>query len=333
MIRPPILALILFWIVHFSTTYAYERNIALITREGWRGEVEFAYRIQKACQHMNWHADIVDIHDTSIYEKKYDFAICLVPKPYTPFKFPCYLCLFHPKHHYFNENGYLAEPYTSYDGYLLSYPLGSDKKDFTDYSKHPYLFWLPTTQRFPYKQVYPKHLFYMCCLWGERAFQYKYKELLKKLNWKKYTRLYGAQEFKKLYPNSYVTSIPFDGESLLRTINKNGVCLVLHSKDHLAYGIPSGRIFEAAASSSIIISDKNDFVIKNFGDSVLYVESNTTGKEIYRQIDRCMKWIQANPREALARAQKSYEIFATNFTLENQLYKLGMFHDEITSKK
>ena len=327
---------VVFWILFFlafgfSKAQAAERHIAVVTRPGWSGELEFACRIQKAATNINWIVDIVDFRDTTIDHIKYDFVICLIPDAYRS-SHTTYLTLFDPKNHFFKETGSLKKEYSSYDGYLVTYKLDPSKRSFDSISKHAWMPWYPSAQIVPHEKIDPKFLFYVCANWSQRSHDPRYKVLLSLLDRKPYTRLYGLEHFKTLYPRSYISFIPVDGESMLQEIQKSGIALVLHSLDHLDNAIPSGRIFEAVASSSVVICDNNPFVKEHFGSSVLYIEQNTTGPDMFQQIDKHMNWILSHKEEAMAMAQKAHEIYIEKFTLENQLLELEELHNNIVKK-
>lgn len=310
--------------------YASERHIAIVIRPEWYGELEFAYKIQKACQNLGWQGDLVDFEKPLGAE--YDFALTLVPRAIPNNKIPNYLSIFHTKHHYFDANGYLLPEYRNYTGYLLTYPLNGNKKDFLDTQRFPHMTWFPTSQQTPYVVVNPSKLFYICSFWGNRAEDKKFKGLISYLDAKSYARIFGADKFKPLCPRHFEGRIPVDGESVINTIQDSGVALIMHSDDHIKAKLPSGRIFEAAAASAIIICDKNKFVKKHFGDSVLYVDQKLSAKKFYKAIDKKMQWISKNKSEALEMAKRAHEIFTEKFLLEDQLLNLEKFHQEVTKQ-
>jgi spore maturation protein CgeB len=109
-------------------------------------------------------------------------------------------------------------------------------------------------------------------------------------------------------------------------MNNTGVTLILHDADHFLGRTPTARIFEAAAASTIIITDRNPFIEKNFRDAVLYIDQEKSAEELFQQIDSHMKWIKDNPEKALLLAKKAHEIFIQKYTLEAQLEKLVNLH-------
>ena len=103
---------------------------------------------------------------------------------------------------------------------------------------------------------------------------------------------------------------------LQERLNQYGIGLCVHSKYHVGAGIPSSRIFEIISSGAIAISDKNPFVLKYFGDNVLYFDQTLSEQEIYQQIDAHVRWVQLHPKEAEAMASKAHQILQKQFTTE-----------------
>lgn len=304
------------------------KNIAIITDSNFLGETNFAYRLKSACQNMGWKAEIIDVKTSNNLKKaKYDFAINLGPFVYQRPKCKNYLAVFHPTKGLFKKSGYLMRKYTHYDGYLLTFSPSVPDKNFGS-SKRPYMMWYPSVQRVEYKKVNPTHLFHLCSTWGDRFKDEKYLECFHLLDGQPFMRFYGNPIFKERYPQSFQSSIPFDENSLFEIAANEGITLVLHSVQHNAHGIPSGRIFEAAASSTVIISDTHPFVKEHFGDNVLYIDTQNDGQAIFDQIVTHMHWIAAHPSQAQEMAKKTYEIQDEKFSLEKQLIELGIFHEE-----
>lgn len=210
--------------------------------------------------------------------------------------------------------------------------------------------WFPTVHKVSYPPPQPRKLFYNGGS-GILRNSEKYKQLFTKLATTDYLYLINDLVYAELMPikdNTFKQHfiddrqwkkdigtteelIPFDGVSLLNVHNKAGVSLLLHSEAHLPYGSPTGRIFEAAAANSVIISDKNQFIIEHFGDNVLYINVEQDADEIFAQIDAHMQWIFTHTAEAQAKAQRCHDIFLEKFTLEDQICRMMELHKEITA--
>lgn len=325
--------LILFFLLFFDICAANERHLAITSLYNWRGERALAHRIEEVCRKIGWKADIWEKDESEgMYGVDYDFVIHFIPKMDLHPTAKNYLAMFHPSHHFFDDDGVLLEEYRGYDGYLLTYLPSDEDPNFRNHNSPPFMQWYPTVQDVDYVKVKPDKLIYLCCGWGKRYRSNRYKKFLELLSAKSYTCIYGDPRFGKRYKKSYKGEIPYGGDAIYQTIQKAGVYLLLHSEDHLNHGLPSGRIFEAAASSAVIISDENAFVKKYFGSSVLYIDITKKSKEIYHQVNKHMKWIKSNKQEALKLAKRSHEIFSHTFLLEDQMLRLGDFHDQIIKK-
>lgn len=299
------------------------------------GEEEFSKRLQIAANNVGWDADIrcYDPKNPSNISLNYDFVINLYGGvPYIS-GIKNYLVIFHPDTYLFNENGYFKDHLLNYDGYLITLQdIAQIKMQFKRLGrKFNYIPWYPSVYRtsFQPKSVRLK-MAYLCANWGNRIENGNYNQLFQLLDATHYACCYGNNRNQKLYPNSYKGTIPFDGVSAIKIFADAGVNLVMHSDLHNSLGIPSGRIFEAAAASTVIISDLNSFVLDNFGDSVLYYDQNQDGYTMYNQINAHMNWIRANPAEATKLAKRAHEIFKTKFLLEDQLLNLLNMHEKIS---
>ena len=103
---------------------------------------------------------------------------------------------------------------------------------------------------------------------------------------------------------------------LQKRLNQYGMGLCAHSRYHIKAGVPSSRIFEIISSSALAISDLNPFIIKFFGDNVLYYDQNASAEEVYKQINSHVLWARKNPLEASKKARNAHEILQDKFTTE-----------------
>ncbi len=157
----------------------------------------------------------------------------------------------------------------------------------------------------------------------------KYKLIMTELAKKDYLNVYGTEGSWTFIPEAYKGFIPSDGYSLIRTMQDSGISLILHSKNNLRDGIPSARIFEAAAASTVIISDQNKFVKQEFGDCVLYIDVKKPAEDVVQQIDTHVNWIRNNPDKAKALAKCAHNKFNANFQLESLLQEVASTYEEL----
>ena len=166
-----------------------------------------------------------------------------------------------------------------------------------------------------YKYSSKKKLLFFGSLWGRKT-----------------SALYGAikelakQDYMFFIRHNYVLlglndvqqfSDPADGlVELQERLNQYGIGLCIHSEYHVQAWIPSSRIFEIISSGAIAISDKNPFVMRYFGDNVLYFDQNLSAEEIYQQINQHVRWIQQHPEQAEKMTHQAHKILQKQFTTE-----------------
>lgn len=183
--------------------------------------------------------------------------------------------------------------------------------------------WHMTVYNTDYAPTVPHKLFYSGGhLWDTTRNSEKYLQLFKLLDQSAYFKVCGVAENWQHTPRSFTSELPIDGQSVIKAIHEAGVSLILHDKEHLIDSVPSSRIFEAAAANAVIISDRHPFIEKYFGSNVLYIDVAQDAQNMFKQIDRHMQWILANPQSAQILAQNCNTIFKQKFLLEDQLQKL-----------
>jgi hypothetical protein len=134
--------------------------------------------------------------------------------------------------------------------------------------------------------------------------------------------------------NYYKGFLPHDGQSVLKTLDQNGISLIFHSDLHLAKSIySSNRLFEAATVSNLIISDAHPFIKKEFGDCVFFVNPQLKPEVVAQEINRILTWAKENPQEALKKTKCAHDIFAKKFSLEEQMEKIIEMHEKFLAQK
>lgn len=148
-------------------------------------------------------------------------------------------------------------------------------------------------------------------------------DLLKKLESENMVSIYGPKMISNVNVwegfSSYQKEIPFDGISLVREINKSGICLVLSSKEHIDSGLSSNRLFEGLAAGVPIISDRNPFVIKWFGDNVFYIDNDDTENDRMEQIKTHIQSFKDFPEYTMLKMKKCRDIFLKNFIVDDEI--------------
>lgn len=307
------------------------REIGVVTTAAYIGDREVAWRIKIAGERLGWKVTVDESEGYNTYHSKLDWVICMLPNnQLTNPHCPSYLLVFHP-HNFLNKKREFLPFYEKYEGYLLTiHDRDSLEKGLKKSNKefHAIPFY-PTVFEVPYRKVDPKELVVMIPVWGNRFKDPNFRALYKLLSQSGFTKFYGPNPNKQLVSSGYMGAIPFDGVSVINVLQKHGVVLVLHSDIHNAEGIPSSRIFEAAAASCVIISDENAFVREHFGDSVFYVDTSLPAECIFEKIQEYIDIISLDPDFALEKAKKAHQIFMKKFTMENQLRNLDQMHQNL----
>jgi hypothetical protein len=119
----------------------------------------------------------------------------------------------------------------------------------------------------------------------------------------------------------------------INTIRQNGIYLLTHSDRHFASETTSMKGFEATSAGAIVISDKNSFIMKHFGDSFLYFDQEASPQEIYSQIASHIDWIRQNPEKARAKVKQAMKIAREKFNLKNDLIRIAKVHEGVLSQE
>ena len=309
-------------------------RIGIISDSAYFGEREIGWRIKRAAESLGWEVFLDESRGRMIQRiQDLDWTISLMatdsPKP----KGLNYMSVFHP-FGLLDQEKKLNPFYEAFDGYLLTLkPQFFDGVFRSERKKFYSIPFYPTTQPVPYKKVSLNYLVMILPTWGHRQTSERYRTLYRLLSESGFVKFYGPNDSERSIQKGYMGSVPFDGISMINILQKHGIALVIHSWHHRRWEIPSGRIFEAAAASAVIISDKNSFVQEQFGDSVYYIDINLPVEEVFRQIADRMEAIFQNPEEALSKAKQAHQIFTDRFQMTDQLLKLHAMHGEILRQK
>ncbi len=185
----------------------------------------------------------------------------------------------------------------------------------------------PTVPQTKFEPSKREKLFYSGTNWDKKRSSAHFKEIFRTLDTKSYFEVYGRADSWQFLGNSYKGEIKFDADSFINTIHKAGFALLFHSDYHIKHGIPSKRIFEAAAAGAVIISDKNPFVVREFGDCVYYIDPQKEPTEVVKDIDNIVQRIKSNPESANKKAACAHNVFTKKFTLEKQWDRVFTMHE------
>lgn len=215
-----------------------------------------------------------------------------------------------------------------YDAYIDINRFGSDAllydnflKKINNGEKKKIIASAVPVQEYKYHPCTPKKLIIFGGRSGSGRSSKEYDEFFKKLADAGYSYFYGPGYVWEDFGIVYKGLLKNESD-LINVINDGCIGLAIHSHDHIKAGIPTTRVMEIAAASANIISDKNPFVEKYFGDSVLYFDHTLSSEEMFRQVDEHVRYLINNPEKARKIAKKSHDIFINNFTTEKFLLEI-----------
>ncbi len=175
-------------------------------------------------------------------------------------------------------------------------------------------------------------LFYIGINW-ERIGRPKgrFHDTLVSLDQQGLTTIYGPEKILGVAPwegfRTYQGELPFDGRSVMRAINRAGICLALSSAQHRATGIMSNRLFEGFAGGGAVIATPNPFIEKHFRDCV-YLVDDSRGEEVLGQmILEAVREIRDDREEATRRVLEGQRILREVCSLEHSLQTIADNHE------
>lgn len=309
---------------------------------------EAGLRMIKACRNLGWEVhdfEMIEGNEAAINKINPDFILtnkwnlhfglkrkmenykfyALIPHPTTSY-FSGFFN-FYPK---FKEAKFPELKYI--DGFVISMPQVSLIKNYIEsFGRKFYGFYgYSSVDKQDFTEVEYKELVYMGMNWDSRRRSGKFSKIFKQLAQKDNAIFYGsADSWKKLVGEAYKGFFPSDSNAVLTKLRESGITLILHSKQHMNTGTPSGRGFEAAAAGVIGISDRHPFLLEKFGDGFLYIDVEASADRVVQQIENHLYWIKQNPEKAKQKAQKVYDIFIRDYTLEAMLINIAKMHEKI----
>ena len=311
-------------------------RIGIVTAWNYVGDRETAWRIKIGGESLGWTMILDEDEGRQVQNMEdLDLVICMLPiNEFTNPYCPNYQMIFHP-FWYLDDERKIAPFYEKYDGYLLTI---NDRKTLEDGLRlknkdFHFVPFYPSVHNVPYRELALNNLMTMIPTWGDRLDGEEYKRLYKLLSRTGLVTFYGVHKNEHIIEQGYMGPIPFDGVSVIDILQRHGIALVIHSDIHNRECIPTSRIFEAAAASTVIICDENSFVKEHFGDSVFYIDTTLSADGMFDQIQAHLKSIYEHPKEALEKAKAAHQIFIEKFEMSDQLRKLELLNREVISKK
>ena len=162
-----------------------------------------------------------------------------------------------------------------------------------------------------------KRIFYCGANWEKsRKFEQRFEKVFQRLAETNILDIYGPQSAWEGNP-CYRGPLPINSSILFQKINESGIVLNLSLPMHYRSQILTNRIYEACCGGAILITERNPFVEKFFGDSVLYVDFDLQNQErVFQQVLAHYEWIQQNPDKAIKKAKQAQKIFLKIFSME-----------------
>lgn len=181
-----------------------------------------------------------------------------------------------------------------------------------------------------------KKIFFASCLWDNKRSSPFYQQVFRFLDQYGSCEFYGPKnKWERLSFESYKGLISFDGHSLVKKMSDCGIALLIFNYRTLQTGVASIRIFEALSSGAIIIAEPHPFIVKHFGDNVLYIKSCNNMQQqleeepitIASHIQQCYHWILQNPKQCQTMIFNCQEIVQQQcLTIDHTIYQLFYFH-------
>lgn len=295
-------------------------------------ETELSRRIHLAATRLGWEAAEV-CTSAEIKAVQPDFVIALHNNSPKLAEFPTYGCMWNPPGFFEGTEPFVKHVLT-YDGYLTS-------SQVIDRWLHQFLYTTP--KRYftaPFYTSCPSipfqspnldnpQLAYLGSNWDGSRFH----DLFAGLDCLDFMQVYGNPDGWKHLRSAYKGALPYDGSSVLNTLNQAGVGLCLHRSEHRQAALPSMRIFEIVAAGAVAICTEHPFIRLVFADTVLYVDPDAEIADQIAQISAYMQWIQNNPAIASEMAAQAHRIFSDHYTLEKLLLGILPHHQKLTEQK
>jgi hypothetical protein len=321
-------------------------RILALHRNG-TGEKEAIVRMEQACRNLGWELYSCS-SNPSFWKRHFLFnplqRVIQAVEPDFTLNFQCkekfapginFVSMASGVHLYFDEQDQVdLNKLAVFDGFLPTFQdIGVLQRKIESVGA-PFhgMIWLFTCPHRHYTHVEPRSLFYCGSNWDKTRKGLAYRKLFKLLDNRQDVAIYGPKKAWNFLSHVYRGSLPFDGNSLIKAMQSAGIVLILHSESHIKGNSPTARIFEAAAASCVVISDLHPFVVKEFGDSVLYIDQTKEPEEILKQIEGHLNWVYENREEAIEMAKRAHRIFEERFTLEAQFQKLSNLFAEVSTK-
>jgi glycosyltransferase involved in cell wall biosynthesis len=128
--------------------------------------------------------------------------------------------------------------------------------------------------------------------------------------------VYGPPDKWQFIPDRYKGDIPFDGESIVSTLNRHGAVLAIHKSTHHLADTPSMRIFEACAAKCLVFTEPMASIKALFGDTLEYIDVTAQPRKIAEHIQNRLAYYNSKRQELKKKIEAAHIIFSQHACLE-----------------
>jgi hypothetical protein len=150
----------------------------------------------------------------------------------------------------------------------------------------------------------------------------RHRPLLEELAKLTELHVYGPKGAWDFLPGNYRGVIPFDGRSLIRTLNRHGAVLALHKPEHAEEETPSMRVFEGCSARCVVITEPMQPLVELFGQSLRYVDVSLNPRRLAQEIAGIVAQYRAEPGLFEQTVQQAHDVFRARVCLERLLAAL-----------
>lgn len=151
---------------------------------------------------------------------------------------------------------------------------------------------------------------------------YRHHDVIRALADKVDLHIYGPPNAWVNFAGNYRGVIPFDGKSLVQTLNRHGAVLAIHKDEHRAEDTPSMRVFETCAARCLLITEPLKSIVDIFGDSPVYLNLGKKPEETADEVAQILQKYREHPDEFRRRVEATHAAFRSKVSLEVLLPKL-----------
>jgi hypothetical protein len=261
-----------------------------------------------------------------------DFVIVMSRTQAKLTRYPTYVCVNEPSTVYFREPKLLHYFY-SFDGYLA---LADSLTQFTQHAlqgigRHEAVGVYYNSAHFQEADSLPvkdtlqsgkAKLTYFGTNWDGRRFSF-----FRQLGAWDGAEIYGPEtNWRQFNIPAYKGEAPFDGVSPQNIYRRNGIGLNILGDHHLHEDVVSNRVFEIVSVGAVAVSCRMPWLEKHFGDTLYYIDQESTNARLLEQVQERVAHILAHPDEAFEKAQGARRIFEEKFSLDKMVANAIAYH-------